>query len=264
MHLERSLLRTVIVALVALLIGVLLLVRGGTAESQWLATLATNVGSFVIASVVMAVIFEFWQLRGLLQDIFAQAAIVEQLKRARITGFSTAFYAQDPVPWPRLFADSNRLNILFAYGRTWRNLHDQELRDFVSRPNAVLEVVLPDRESEPVMNEMSLRFGITTVELRSRIDEAENFFRRLGNEGAGTVRVYRFAKALVFTFYRFNNRAVFATYRHRSERGPIVTMLADRGGELYEWLREEWYGIVQQEMDRGITSLVYESNGNTA
>lgn len=263
MRLERSLLRTVIIALTALLIGVFLLVLGENAESRWLATLATNVGSFVIASVVMAVIFEFWQLRGLLEDLFAHAGVSEQLKRARITGFSTAFHAQEQIPWPKLFAESNRLDILFAYGRTWRNSYHQELAQFVSRPDAELEVVLPDEGCEAVIDEMALRFEITNAELKDRIREAENFFRRLGAEAQGTVRVYRFAKALMFTFYRFNNRVVFATYRHRADRGPIVTMLGDRGGELYEWLREEWYGIVKQGQERGTTTLVYDSRGNT-
>lgn len=196
MRFERSFHRTLIVALVALLIGGFLLVLGTTSDRRWLATPATHVGSFVIASVVMAVIFEFWQLRGLLEDVFAQARIAEQLKRARITGFSTAFHAQDQVPWPRLFRESNRLDIVLAYGRTWRNTHDQELRRFLSRSDVVLEVVLPDPDSDPVMNEMASRFSISVTELRARIDEAEGHFRSIGGDAAGTVRVYRFAKAL--------------------------------------------------------------------
>ncbi len=197
-------------------------------------------------------------------EVLTQAGIAEQLKRARITGFSTAFHALQEIPWPKLFAESNRLDIVFAWGRTWRHFHDGELRQFVSGPDAALEVVLPHPESDAVINEMALRFDMTTAQVSDRIRETEAFFRRLGDEAQGTVRVYRFARAPLFSLYRFNNRAVFAMYRHRPGRGPVVTMLADRGGDLYDWLRDEWYGIVKQGSEIGTTSLVYDSKGNTA
>ena len=54
------------------------------------------------------------------------------------------------------------------------------------------------------------------------------------------VRVYLFQRTIQFSFYRFNRRAVFATYNHRRDRGNIVTLLADRGGEMYEWIGDEW------------------------
>ena len=43
-----------------------------------------------------------------------------------------------------------------------------------------------------------------------------------------------------------------ASYSHRRERGGIITLLADRGGDLYEWTGDEWDQITKGEEVRRI------------
>ena len=257
MNFQRSTENTVIAALIGLLVGAAFLIIGAHLETTWISVLLINIGSFIIASVVMALIFEFWQLRGLLDDLFRYARIAEQIQRAQLSGFSVSFY--DNVPWDELFKESNRLNIFVAYASTWRNTHDTHLQEFVSKRDTSLEVVLPDPEIPEIISELALRFGISGDDVTKRIREAFEYFRGLGNHAQRVVRVYYLQRAPQFTFYRFNNRAVFASYRHRPGRGTILTLVANRGGEFYEWIRDEWYGITRDGLNAGITRVAYDS-----
>jgi hypothetical protein len=257
MTFERATTRTVIAALVFLFLGTLALVTGANVEMKWLSSLLTSVGSFVIASVVMTLIFEFWQLRGLVEDLFRHAGVAEQISRAQIGGFSVSL--SDNVPWEELFLESNRLDLMVAYGATWRNTHHRRLERFIARAEAELQVVLPDPDSDVTMNELARRFEMPVQELRGRINEAAQFFRQLANGAPGWVRIHFLPRAPHFTFYKFSNRAVFASYRHSPGRGAILTLVAKGGGELYEWIRGEWYGIVGSKPGAGLTRLVFDS-----
>jgi len=176
---SRSNSTTIIIALSATLAGILMLIIGDDVETEWLSTLLLNVGAFVLASVVLALFFERWQLRSLLDDLYDEAQITDQLRRSGITGFSATYY--DSVPWGRLFQESSKVNVVFAYSSTWRNSHRLQLKDFLLRQDSHLEVVLPNPENEIVVRGLALRFGhMEPEDLQARIIEARDFFCGLG------------------------------------------------------------------------------------
>ncbi len=247
---DTSTLKTVAVALVMALIGILLIVVGSHDDTGWRASLTYNTGSFIIASVVLALIWQFWQSKSFFEDMLRKSNITENLCRARITHFFTSFY--DAVPWDELFAGSRSLDIFFAYGATWRNTHKQSLERFLDSDHAKLNVVLPDPENEVVMAEMSQRFGYQTPDLQQKVKEAKCFFEKLAENGERKVKIYYIKRSLTFTFYRFSSGAVFTTYRHKQGRGPIVTLVCEREGELYGWIRDEWYGIIEGQFTRQV------------
>ena len=242
-------LKTLVASLAGLISGGVLLVSSTNLSAPW-ATLCANVGSFVIASVVMALIFQFWQLRGLLEDLFNRVRSAEQWTHSGISGFSVSIY--DNIPWNALFAESDRLNMMVAYARTWRNSHQALLEEFVKRPVTVLEVILPDPDVAESMCEFGRRFQVSPDEVRGRIMEAIAFFVDLRAQAhqRSEVKIYLVAQTLQFSFYQFNRRVVFASYKHRPGRGSIITLLADRGGELYSWISDEWDGIAGGEKVR--------------
>lgn len=258
MKLPRARDRTFLVAIGGVLIGSAILVLGSNLPRGWLSTLLVNSGSFVIASVAMALIFEFWQLRTLLEDLYDHARITTQLRQAKLAGFSVAFH--DGVPWEQLFADSSSLRMMVAYAATWRNSQQTRLEAFLAKPGSVLEVVLPNPGVEQVVAELATRFGASPSDLAARIQEAVAFFQDLQSRANGVVRVFLYGRAPHYTFYLFDRRAVFTTYRHRPGRGPILTLLADRGGEMYTWLRDECESLVGDEALKAnlLTSLITE------
>ncbi len=170
MNFEHSTQNTIIAALGALVFGGLLLVIGAHVEVSWISILLLNVGSFIIASVVMTLIFEFWQLRGLIKDLFRHAQVAEQLQRSQLSGFSVSFH--DNVPWNDLFSESNRLNLFVAYATTWRNAHLAKLQHLVATEGAQLEVVLPDPDLPEILTELGKRFSARPDEIKSRIVDA--------------------------------------------------------------------------------------------
>lgn len=252
---ERTKLRTWVAALSAVILAILLMVLGGAVRLSWLSILLYNIGSFLLASVVIALIFEFWQLKIFLEELFEEAKITDQVRRARILGFSTTFH--DGVAWEELFERSSQLDILFVYGSTWRNTHQHRLEKLLARPRSRLGVVLPDRENTVVLAEMAERFGRTPEDLRARIQEAEEFFRGLAERLPGEVTIYALGRSPTFTFYRFNTKAVFTTYRHSPGKGGIITMVVDREGEFYEWIRAEWHGITREGVRNGMTRVLF-------
>jgi len=251
--------RSVVVGLVGLLVGgLLLLVADAVAVTQsWLSVLLNHVGSFVIASVAMAVIFEYWQLRGLLSDMRQHVRWSEQLEASGLSGFTLDF--EDGVPWLELFRESNRLDVVFSYATTWRNRHKTHLEDFLAKKDSSLEVVLPDPDVERVLTEMVSRFGKDEATMRENVLAAYRFFRDLGDRCVGAVRIYYLPRVPAITFYRFNNRAVLASYRLRTGKGQILSFLCDRRGEgkMYNWLRDEWYAITEQRDEAAPARLVY-------
>lgn len=190
-----------------------------------------------------------------LSDLISRASTAQQMESARLSGISTSFKAQE-VPWARLLAESKRLCMLVAYARTWRMMLHSELHRFVSRKKAALEIVLPDVSVPTISRELGARFEMSDAEIGERVGEAEEFFRELGRAAAGVVRVYRMHRTPLFTLYRFDKRAVFASYRHGTARRAVLTMMADRGGSVYEWLEREWDDIVSTT---GLSTLVYDS-----
>lgn len=241
MKFEKTTERTVIAALIGLIVGGLLIVGGTYVQLRWVSILLLNCGSFVIASVVMALIFEFWQLRALLDDLFRQVRRNEQLQRAQLSGFSVSFH--DNLPWDELFSESSRLDVFVTYAATWRNAQRSKLEKFVSHADAALEVILPDPDNKTIIGELAARFGMNPEDLAKRIKDATDDFISLARSAKGSVKVYYCQRAPHFSFYRFNNRVVYASYRHQPGRGAILTLVGNRGGELYEWVRAEWYGV---------------------
>ena len=102
------------------------------------------------------------------------------------------------------------------------------------------------------MCEFGRRFQVSPDEVRGRIMEAIAFFVDLRAQAhqRSEVKIYLVAQTLQFSFYQFNRRVVFASYKHRPGRGSIITLLADRGGELYSWISDEWDGIAGGEKVR--------------
>ena len=85
--------------------------------------------------------------------------------------------------------------------------------------------------------------------MTSRVEEAIEFFKELGNSANqnSAVTIYLFQRTFQFSFYRFSQGAVVASYSHRRDRGGIITLLADRGGELYGWTGDEWNQITSDD-----------------
>ena len=258
---SRGTLRTLLAALVLLVPGVVLLWAASetAAEHPRLSITFQHLGSFVLASLVIALIFQFWQMRGLIDDMWERAEIVKSLRSARLSRFVVEDFEEVDVQWAQLIEDSNYIGILFSYGRTWRGRHIHQLREFLRDERARLDVVLPDTENDALMKGLGTRFGLPPEEVKNRTEEAVSAFVGLNGPGRGMLSVYAFSRPIVFTCYRFDMHAVLTTYRHQSEKGPIITMVGEHGGDMYAFVKDELDWIMSGGVDEGLTRRIHPS-----
>src|SRR5205807_1387586 len=137
---QVSWLRTAVAAALGVIVGAGLILVSHAFEGRWYGTLLRDLGSITIASVALVLIFDYWQKDALFRELFKHAKTASQLQAARITGFSSRF--EDQVPWEDLFAKSTHLEIMFAYGTTWRNTHSYRITSLLEKDKARLGVIL--------------------------------------------------------------------------------------------------------------------------
>lgn len=247
---QVSWLRTLLAGAVALLVGGALLFCGEVWDDKWYAQLLHDLGGVLIAAIALILIFEFWQKDALFREFFQHARSAEQLRAARISGFSSTF--QDNVSWEDLFRRSTRLDLMIAYGATWRHTHRQRISGFLAKEGVKLGVMLPDPDSDAVLSELGRRFNMEGAQVRSKIEEAIAFFKEFRASFPQKVDIYLMTACPTHTFYRFDNEAILALYPHHRGRTGVPTFVVERGGEIYEFISAEWRGLAEDGVKTGM------------
>lgn len=142
--------------------------------------------------------------------------------------------------WARLFADVTELDIVVAYGQTWRNVHARELAQVAARPGSRIRVVLTDPDDAIAVAALADRFATTPAELCTRIDATRQSYTDLRRPDGATIEVYYSRGDRVFSFYRFDDVAVVGLYSHARHRSaPVPVFVCARPGGLYDFVQEE-------------------------
>jgi len=177
-----------------------------------------------------------------------------ELQPLRLAGLVNAGTSPYTVDWSALFAGARKLDILFAYGRTWRHSRLVDLTAFARTPNNRLRVVLPDPGNESVVSDLSRRFSCAPAELQGRIREAAGHFLSFKDlpDSKAEIAVWYYPFAPTYTLYRFDDSAVVALYSHRSMRGGVVTLLI-RGGVVASYMQDEFKCLLDDGHARAVT-----------
>ncbi len=255
---ERVNLRTILVAIITAGFGIGFLYLSTCGNwlkgKESLLTVIRDVGSLLFVTVAITLLWELYGKRAFLDEILAKVQISKEIKFAGVVKITDSFHRD--IDWKSYFHTVNKLDIFFAYGRTWQNTHIQELKEVAARKGARIRVVLPDPEDEQTVCELARRFSSTPENLKTLIKEAETNFRNLrasaGTNGA-QINIWFLPAAPLFTFYRFDNIAIFALYSHRRERAPVSTFVCEMGGTLYDYIRKEFNAMI---CDKGLAKLV--------
>lgn len=264
---ERVSLRTWLLTILVCSVGVLLLYLAGD-ERSWesykaLQSVIRSLGSLLFVTATINLLWQLWAKRAFLDEVLAKVGIAKEIEFAGILKITDSFH--DAVDWKSLFRTVSKLDIFFAYGRTWRNTHVRELQELAAREGARIRVVLPDPDDEQTIVELARRFAYQPQQLRDLIKEAEEYFRNLhtfrGPKGA-QIEIRFLPAAPVFSFYRFDHIAIIALYSHRRGRGPAVpTFVCEDGGTLYDYIRKEFDAMVTMGgLARLITDREEKSN----
>lgn len=258
---ERVNLRVFIVAIGVATLGFILLWISAYVdwlkEHEALRTVVRDFGSLLLVIVVITFLWEFWGKRVFLDEVLAKAHISKEISFAGLIKITDSFHSD--IDWKAYFRTVDKLDIFFAYGRTWRNTYELELKQVASKENARIRVVLPDPEDEQTVAELARRFNLTPESLKGAIRETEAFFRNLrkSTDARGAqIDIWFLPAAPSFSFYRFDRVAILALYSHRHERAPVPTFICEMGGTLYDYIRKEFDAMIREN---GLAKRVTDS-----
>jgi hypothetical protein len=242
---ERVNLRTLLLSLVAFVVGVGVMFSSQSIDAAGYhktAALLREGGAALCISVALAVLWDLAGKRAFADEILAKAGMSRDLADAGIEVVSASFQ-DERIRWDQLFKNSCKLDMFISYGHTWRNTHLQQLDKLLSDEDAKLRVVLPDPNDQAIVEALAVRFESDPEKVKQDIEQATAFFKQRKERAKGTVEIYHTRIEPLFSFYRFNHKAVFALYNHRLGRIPVPVFVCDADGFLFDYLTEEFEGI---------------------
>ncbi|MFE9100395.1 hypothetical protein [Actinomadura geliboluensis] len=245
---QVSTLQMALIVVLIASIGGLLLYLGGRNDlwrhHQGLQTLANNLGSILIVSVALALIWEFMGKRSFTREILETAQTSTDVHAAGITRIGMN-YTED-ADWEALFNGVQKLDIFVAYGRTWRNSHISKLRRVADDSGARIRIYLPDPNDPYTVSVLAERFDMPEPRLKDAINESKIEFTSLERAGGAQIDVFYRKGDMVFSCYRFDATAVVTLYTHSRARGQVPVIVCRSGGSFYEFLRGELKAIHTQ------------------
>lgn len=209
-----------------------------------LQTTLNQIAGLIIATGLLSVGWELVGKRHFAGEILAKAQLSAEVVDAGILRITDQYL--DDIEWSELFEGVSKLDIAVAYGRTWRNMHSKRLSAVAQRKGTLIRVFLPDPEDDLTMQTLANRFDMTTESLQTTVREAIEDFASLSTPGGGEVEVYVRPGDMVFSCYRFDNRAVLTMYSHGKKRRTSVPTLVVRSGKLYQFVYDELAAIHAQ------------------
>jgi hypothetical protein len=238
-------------ALVVLaLLGVLCLYVSGwstgwLAEHKAVQSLIRELGALFIVAILLGGVWELVGKRAFAREVLETARTSADVETAGVTRIGTN-YLTDP-DWADLFHNVRELDVFLAYGSTWRNTHLSHLHKLASEPGGKIRVFLPDPEDPATMSTLATRFAYTQDDLQSRIEDARKSFAEMVVPNGATIEVYFRPGDRLFSFYRFDSKAVITLYNHTGTRATVVpTLVFERGGSLYAFIEAEIRAIERQ------------------
>lgn len=248
---ERTNLRSGLASLLVFLLGIALLIfsEGSDLISTrvWLKALVANLGGVLIASVAIAFLWEMFSKRALLDELLEKTKLAEEVRGGGLIGI-TLNPLRGP-DFPHLIKQAQRLDIFVIYANTWRANFESELRILAKKPGARVRLIVPDTEDAELMKQLASRLGSPdgpTMKQKIEVAIAEfgGIFDVSKNEKLD-YSVWLHRQTPVYSFYRFENTAVFTTYKHSLGRGDTPTFIASRGGSLYRFIEEDVDALVK-------------------
>jgi hypothetical protein len=171
--------------------------------------------------------------------------LVQDVQTAGLLRIGATYLSE--LEWKQLFADVTELDIVVAYGQTWRNMHHRELALLAARPGSRIRVFLADPDDDFTIALLADRFDTAPDDLRDRITATRADYEALRQQGGARIEVYYRPGDRLFSFYRFDDIAVVGLYSHSRARGAAVPVfVCSRPGELYDFIHDELAVILDQ------------------
>lgn len=151
--------------------------------------------------------------------------------------------------WSDTLERSMSLEILVAYGQTWRNILARQLIAFAAHSGKRMRIYLPNVEDAETLRPLAWRFSTDVDHLRQRINDARRFYEGLSVVGGAQVEVYFRSGEFLFSAYRFDEGSVITLYSHARTRASAPPALVCGTGHVNDFLNEQ-FDVIHQESRR--------------
>ena len=249
---ERTTTRIVLTAIAAGSVGILFLVVSSAwkplLDSPELRSLVRDLCSLFIVSVAIAFLWELFAKRAFVAELLATTNLAEDIETTGLSGASAKWHGE--IDWQWLFSSCETFELLFSYGRTWRNTNRAYLQEFAARRGTRAKIAIPDPDNRSIVEELARRFDKTPEALADSIKEAERDFVDMFNAQGRAhekLQIWRIAVTPVWSYYRFDNLEIFQMYKHRRGRLDVPTFQAKKSGTLYDFLTTEFGALTSEE-----------------
>jgi hypothetical protein len=237
-----------LLAAAGLVVGVLLLFFSGLAwfkEHETFGTLANQLGGLLIASVALATLWDLVGRRSFFREMLEVLELKQDVHVAGLTAIGTDY--RKIVDWDACLNSAKRLDIFAAWATTWRNNNQVNLQRIASRSDAVIRVCLPDPTDNNCTKTLATRFNMTQHEVRAKLSEAIDGYKKLDGNGSATgrVEIYTTPVFRAFSAYRIDTQFVVTLYHHKDNRsGSFPALTCKEGGSLYAFFDEDLEGVL--------------------
>lgn len=248
---ERTTLRTWLVAILVAFLGISLLVfaemKGVWNGLESVQSVVRDIGSLMLASIAVTLLLELGAKRAFLDELLSRVRLSREIEQAGITAFQQSFYSD--IDWNELFSTVHELDIFLVHGRTWRKEHGERLVSAAKR-GVRIRVVLPDPYDDVILSEIARRTNHSTQAIQERILLAKDEFCHLQTQGAN-ITVWFLPLVPLFSFYRFDQKMILSLYSHRREqklgRIHIPAFLLEKNGSLFQFIQADFDAMVDSQ-----------------
>jgi hypothetical protein len=211
-------------------------------NNEMVIELLKEISDLVAAAGLVAIIWELSIRRTFFNEVMEKVGLATDVDKAGLISVTTRFY-QD-VDWQNLFRNTERLDILFSYGGTWRGLNTLELSNLANR-GASVRVLLPNPANEDLMTQLGERYNATSQTVVTRIKEAEgDFHNKFSGERARNLEVRYINNAPVFDIYKFTDISILTLFSHRKGKTSVPALIVRKDGTLFNFMQEEFEAIL--------------------
>jgi hypothetical protein len=247
-----------IIAIIFVIVGILLILltvgKSWAGKLQIVQVLVQELGALIFVTATITIMWELAAKRAFLDEILVKTQVSRDVALAGLLKITQRFV--DDIDWRGYIEKASKIDIFFAYGRTWCGAHEEHLKTAIKNNSARVRVVLPDPNDQDTVSELARRFESTPGDLKARVQESLDYFKRLRAEAqdkGGSLELWLLPKSPVFSFYRFDHIGILATYKHQKGRGNVPTFVFEQGGTLYDFMRQEFDAMIK---DGGLAAKV--------
>lgn len=250
---ERTNLRTRFWSFIIGVIGLGLIIAAETSETiksiPSIKALSSEIGSVLVVSISLTIFWELSTKRDFFAEIMHHVQLSENIKQAGVKSIEvTASYISD-FDWRGLIGNAKNVDILVAYGGTWRRSNRGTLTEFAKKSGTKMRVILPDPENTQLIQELARRFNSTLEDVQREIQQAKTEFISLFTQAGAKAKleIWYHSASPVFSCYVFDNEVIFATYRHRPGQSIPIPMFSLGNGTLSTFVRDELAALTDPE-----------------